>query len=88
MGHNINLSGVIVSVLKGASIGFARIRALVPAWDLFLILEFLRSQDFEPLQSASLVTLTRKTLLLVLLATARRGSEIHALSGLAKDIGF
>lgn len=89
LGHTINLSGVIASVLRGATIGFARNRTPVPAWDLFLILEFLRSQTFEPLHLASLHNLTRKTLLLLLLATARsRSSKIHALSGLPKDTLF
>jgi len=79
---------VIASVLRGSAINSARTRSPVPDWDLFLVLEFLRSQDFEPLHLASLSNLTRKTLFLILLATARRGSEIHSLSGLPKDISF
>ncbi|XP_070186895.1 uncharacterized protein [Littorina saxatilis] len=88
LGHSINLGGVIASVIKGAAIGFAKAKSPLPAWDLFLVLKFLASPDFEPLASASLANLTRKALFLVLLASARRGSEVHALSGLAKDISF
>lgn len=88
LGHVINLGGPIASVLKGASIADIKTKQPVPAWDLFLVLEFLRSSDFEPLHAASLPNLTRKTLMLLLLASARRGSEVHSLSGLQKDISF
>ena len=59
-----------------------------PKWDVFLVLAFLRSQRFEPLISASLPYLTYKTLFLITLATARRVSEVHSLSGLAADVSF
>ena len=59
-----------------------------PAWDLFLVLAYLRSSEFEPLEDASLVNLTRKTLFLVAVASAKRASELHALSGLPQDIRF
>ena len=41
---------------------------------------FLRSSSFEPLTTISLRDLTRKTLFLLSLATAKRVSEIQALS--------
>ncbi|KAK7110404.1 hypothetical protein V1264_014287 [Littorina saxatilis] len=74
--------------IKGASLHSARSKIQLPAWDLFLVLRYLASEEFEPLHLASLANLTRKTLFLVLLATARRGSEVHALSGLARDISL
>ena len=43
------------------------------------MLEYLRSPVFEPLSSASLRDLTRKTLFLVALATAKRVGELRAL---------
>ena len=51
-----------------------------PSWDLEKVLDFLRSPIFEPLTSCSLRDLTRKTLFLVSLATAKRVGEIQALS--------
>ena len=51
-----------------------------PAWDLTTVLNFLRSTRFEPLSSASLRDLTRKTLFLISLATAKRIGELQALS--------
>ena len=51
-----------------------------PSWDLPTVLNFLRSSPFEPLSSASLRDLTRKTLFLIALATAERVGELQALS--------
>ena len=51
-----------------------------PSWDLPSVLNFLRSSPFEPLSSASLRDLTRKTLFLISLATAKRVGELQALS--------
>ena len=51
-----------------------------PSWDLEAVLNFFRSPVFEPLAYCSLRDLTRKTLFLVSLATAKRVGEIQALS--------
>ena len=51
-----------------------------PSWDLNIVLSFLRSLSFEPLTTISLRDLTRKTLFLLSLATAKRVGEIQALS--------
>ena len=51
-----------------------------PSWDLNVVLTFLRSSSFEPLTTISLRDLTRKTLFLLSLATAKRVGEIQALS--------
>ena len=51
-----------------------------PSWDLLTVLNFLRSSPFEPLSNASLRDITRKTLFLVALATAKRVGELQALS--------
>ena len=51
-----------------------------PSWDLNVVVIFLRSSSFEPLTTISLRDLTRKTLFLLSLATAKRVGEIQALS--------
>ena len=51
-----------------------------PSWGLPTVLNYLRSSPFEPLSSASLRDLTRKTLFLLSLATAKRVGELQALS--------
>lgn len=79
---------VVSDVIKGAALKQARCPRRVPAWDLFLVLAYLRGSPFEPLRYCSLHDLTLKTVFLVTLASGRRCSEIHGLSGLEADIAF
>ena len=58
----------------------------MPDWDLLVILSYLMSDTFEPLESVPLAQLTIKTCFLVMLATARRVSEVTHLSGLPGDV--
>ena len=51
-----------------------------PSWDLMKVLEYLRYSVFEPLSLSSLRDLTRKTLFLVAVATAKRVGELQAFS--------
>ena len=51
-----------------------------PSWDLDRVLSSLKGEDFEPLESVSMRSLTVKTLFLVALATAKRVGELQALS--------
>ena len=46
-----------------------------PSWDLLRVLTYLRSPVFEPLHKSSLWNLSRKTLFLLALATAKRVGE-------------
>ena len=55
-------------------------RAVVPAWDLNVILEALSKPPFEPLNEVNLKHLTWKTVFLVAWGTAARVSELHALT--------
>ncbi len=52
---------------------------LYPKWDLKIVLDALRKQPYEPLISASLYHVTRKTVFLLILASGVRRGEIHAL---------
>ena len=51
-----------------------------PTWDLCRVLEYLRGPVFEPLASKDLRTVTCKVLFLRSFATAKRASELQALS--------
>ena len=53
-----------------------------PSWDLNKVLVYLRSSTFEPLQSTSLRSLSKKTLFLMSLATTKRVVELQALSSI------
>ena len=52
---------------------------LVP-WNLDVVLKYLMSDNFEPMDSLDLKKLTQKTLFLISLASAKRVSEIQGLS--------
>ena len=75
-------------LIRGASLRDARVPRRAPAWDLVQVLASLREAPYEPLGQASLKFLSFKTAFLLTLASGRRGSEVHALSGSAADIAF
>jgi hypothetical protein len=52
----------------------------VPRWDLQMLLLHLLKQPYEPLAQASLTFFTRQTAVLLTLASAKRGAEVHAFS--------
>ena len=51
-----------------------------PPWDLDKVLDFLSGPPFEPLARASFLDKTKKALFLLAMATAKRVSELQALS--------
>ena len=76
----ISTSSVLQDLLRSFKVE-APCRAIrPPEWDLLKVLDYLRSSVFEPLTNVSLRDLTRKTLFLVALATAKRVGELQALS--------
>ncbi|XP_064096520.1 uncharacterized protein LOC135208347 [Macrobrachium nipponense] len=56
-----------------------------PSWNLDVVLRFLMSSKFEPPHTAPFRDLTRKSLFLFALASAKRISELQALEG---KVGF
>ena len=79
---------LIRDTLRGSALLEARSPRRVPAWDLNCVLSFLKSPQFEPLNSLDLKSLTLKTTFLLALASGRRVSEINHLSGMQKDVGL
>ena len=65
-----------------------KIRLILPQWDLGIVLEALRKSPYEPLREASLKHLTLKTVFLLAVASAGRGSELQALMFDQKHIQF
>ena len=57
-----------------------RVPHIALSWDLDVVLRHLMSSEYEPLEHLSLRALTKKTLFLVALATAKRVGELQALS--------
>ena len=79
-GTSVSSSQVIQQLLKGMANTRPVVRALAPSWSINGVLRSLAAEPFEPLHSAPLELLTRKTLFLVAVATARRRSCLQALS--------
>ena len=77
---DLSSSPVIKDLLRSFEISRPRGGVVPPSWDLDKVLGFLRGPPFEPLSEASLRDLSKKTLFLVALATAKRISELQALS--------
>ena len=76
----ISASPVLQDLLRSFQVAAPSHSIQPPSWDLNKVLRYLRSSTFEPLQSASLRFLSKQTLFLLSLATAKRASELPALS--------
>ncbi|KAJ8042119.1 NACHT domain- and WD repeat-containing protein 1 [Holothuria leucospilota] len=79
-GSRVGTNPTISGLLKGMFNRRPPTRKLAPSWSINKVLETLSRPPFEPIQDAPLDVLTKKTLFLVAAASARRRSEIHALS--------
>ena len=78
----------IVELIKSLELKRPICRSLTPKWDLSCVLWSLTKTPYEPLDQASLKHLTWKTVFLLTLASAKRRSEIHALSAEEGHIRF
>ncbi|XP_060545540.1 uncharacterized protein LOC132711180, partial [Pantherophis guttatus] len=76
----LTLDPSIKGFLKGASNIRPTMIHRYPTWDLTLVLQALTSPPFEPLGSASLKLLSFKVTFLLAITSARRVSELAALS--------
>lgn len=79
-GSSLGSHSLVCSFLKGARRLNPARNPHFPVWDLPLVLAFLCSPQFEPLQSIDIKRLSLKTSFLLAIATAKRVSELHALS--------
>ena len=79
-GKPLSQQPLIGRFMKGARRLLPVSRSLFPKWDLVLVLDSLSRPPFEPLETVELKLLTFKTVLLVALTTAKRVSDIQALS--------
>ena len=78
-GRSLNDAFEITALLKSFSAEKPRKINTFPRWDLSLILRALVEPPYEPLTAASPLHLTQKAVFLLLLASARRVGDIHAL---------
>lgn len=78
-GRSTQDSAQLVTLLKTFKAERPRPVIVFPRWDLPLVLRVLRKAPYEPLRSVDKLHLTRKCVFLLLLASARRVSDIHAI---------
>ena len=79
-GLDLSTSPEITALLKNFALEIPSRPLRLPQWDLSLVLMSLRRAPYEPLASASLHAVTLKTVFLLALASAKRISELQALS--------
>ncbi len=60
----------------------------ISQWPLPLVLPFLKGVPFEPLEEASLEDLTRKIIVLIVLASGTCHSEVHSFLCLPSAVSF
>ena len=78
----ISTSPVLQDLLRSFQVAAPYHSIQPPSSDLNKVLVYLRSSTFEPLQSTSLRSLSKKTLFLMSLATAKCASELQVLSSI------
>ena len=71
---------LVCRFMRGARRTLPVSRPLVPLWDLSVVLDALSHHPFEPIGAVGLKFLSLKTTLLLALTTAKRVSELQALS--------
>ena len=79
-GSTVSSSTPLSHLIRGMFLERPPTRKLVPSWDLGSVLSSLSRSPFEPASDSSLHNLTIKTAFLLAVATARRRSELHALT--------
>ncbi len=79
-GVSVGKHSLVSQFLKGAYRLWPRNVMRSPAWDLTIVLRSLVKAPFEPLDQANLKFLTWKTVFLLAICSAKRVSELHALS--------
>ncbi|KAK0136621.1 hypothetical protein N1851_027194 [Merluccius polli] len=78
--QTVGSHSLVTRFLKGAQQRNPPRAVRVPSWDLPLVLGALRLPLFEPLDQAPLKWLSAKIAFLLAIASAKRASELHALS--------
>ena len=87
-GINVGQDASISLLLRNFSINRPVQAKRAPLWNLALVLRILREPPFEPIMKAGLRELTWKVAFLIALASGRRRSEVHALSGDPDHVRF
>lgn len=79
-GLNLADDSVLKEICRACNARPLRPRTRSPSWNIDVVLKALTRSPFEPLKQASIRDLTKKTLFLTALATAKRVGELQAVS--------
>ena len=79
-GRDLAASREITTSLRSFARSVNPVELRPPAWDVSLVLQSLTGAPYEPLRTCEERFLAQKTLFLLALASAKRISELHALS--------
>ena len=79
-GRSLGSHQLVGQFLRGARRKLPRSNMRTPMWDLKIVLEALAHPPFEPMASADLKWVSLKTAFLLAITSAKRVSELHALS--------
>ena len=82
----ISTSPILKDLIRSFEISAPRPLFPPPPWDLDKVLQYLSGPPFEPLARASFLDKTKKALFLLAMATAKRVSELQALSFQGEDL--
>jgi hypothetical protein len=78
-GLDVSNSEPIRNLISNFNVEKPFVERILPKWDLKIILDSFKKAPYEPLTSASLICIARKTAFLLLLASGARRGEVHAL---------
>ena len=79
-GWDLTASREITTLLRSFARSVNPVELRPPAWDVSLVLQSLTGAPYEPLRTCEERFLAQKTLFLLVLASAKRIGELHALS--------
>ena len=79
-GSSISSNSTLTHLLKGMFNKRPPRKCLAPSWSINDVLTTLSLPPYEPMHNTTLELLTHKTLFLIAAASARRRSELHALT--------
>ena len=82
----ISTSPILKDLIRSFEISAPRPLFPPPPWDLDKVLQYLSGPPFEPLARASFLDKTKKALFILAMATAKRVSELQALSFQGEDL--
>ncbi|CAM4284410.1 unnamed protein product [Leuciscus chuanchicus] len=88
LGQSIGRNDLVIRFLRGAKRLNPPRPPSVPVWDLSTVLEAMKGDPFEPLQTIDLKHLSFKTVFLLALASVKRIEDLHALSVSATCMEF